>query len=74
MTKRERLIERLATLPEHQIDCVFAYIQGLTAETPVDVTVELPAWLNTAAESQGVNFSATLQQALMQQLGIDGRP
>lgn len=31
----------------------------------------IPSWLNEAAEKQGVNFSATLQQALMQLLGVD---
>ena len=31
----------------------------------------IPSWLNEAAEQQGINFSATLQQALMQQLGVD---
>lgn len=37
----------------------------------VKKTLTVPAWLNTAAERQGINFSATLQQALMHQLGIE---
>lgn len=31
----------------------------------------IPSWLNEAAERQGVNFSAILQQALISQLGVD---
>ena len=30
----------------------------------------IPAWLNTMAERNGVNFSAVLQRALMEQLGV----
>lgn len=30
----------------------------------------IPAWLNTAAERENVNFSAVLQQALIQKLNI----
>lgn len=30
----------------------------------------IPAWLNTMAERSGVNFSAVLQQALMERLGV----
>ena len=33
-------------------------------------TLSLPSWLNTRAESAGVNFSQTLQRALKQELGI----
>lgn len=31
----------------------------------------IPAWLNTAAEAQHINFSAVLQSALMEQLNIN---
>jgi predicted RNase H-like HicB family nuclease len=34
-------------------------------------TLSIPAWLNAAAEEADVNFSLTLQNALMQQLDID---
>ena len=30
----------------------------------------IPSWLNEAAEKQGVNFSAVLQRALIEQLGL----
>lgn len=30
----------------------------------------IPAWLNTAAEAQNINFSATLQSALIKELNI----
>lgn len=36
----------------------------------VKKTLTIPAWLNAAGEEAGVNFSQTLQNALMQQLDI----
>lgn len=33
-------------------------------------TVTLPYWLNRAAKKAGINFSQTLQEALIQKLGI----
>ena len=33
-------------------------------------TVTLPYWLNRAAKQAGINFSQTLQDALMQKLGV----
>ena len=36
----------------------------------VKKTLTIPAWLNTMAERQGVNFSMTLQTALKQELHI----
>ena len=37
----------------------------------VKKTLTIPAWLNTAAERQGVNFSAILQDALKQHLHVN---
>ena len=31
-------------------------------------TLTIPAWLNTAAQEEGINFSKTLQEALMSKL------
>ena len=36
----------------------------------VKKTLSIPAWLNTLAEQKGVNFSATLQEALRAKLEI----
>lgn len=36
----------------------------------VKKTLTIPAWLNTEAENQGINFSQTLQDALKQKLNI----
>lgn len=36
----------------------------------VKKTLTVPEWLNVAAEKQGINFSAVLQEALKQQLHI----
>ena len=33
-------------------------------------TLTIPEWLNTLAERKNVNFSATLQEALIQKLGL----
>lgn len=38
----------------------------------VKKTLTIPAWLNEAAESQGVNFSQVLQEALKNILGFTG--
>lgn len=35
--------------------------------------VTIPSWLNEMAESAGINFSATLQDALKTQLHMEGR-
>lgn len=34
-------------------------------------TLTIPAWLNTLAEEHDINFSQTLQKALIEQLGIN---
>jgi predicted RNase H-like HicB family nuclease len=40
----------------------------------VKKTLTIPQWLNTLAESKGVNFSHILQTALKEHLGIHDRP
>lgn len=37
----------------------------------VKKTLSIPAWLNTMAEKENINFSQTLQKALMDALSID---
>lgn len=37
-------------------------------------TLSIPAWLNTIAEKEGVNFSQLLQKALIETLHIDKVP
>lgn len=39
-------------------------------EKSVKKTLTIPAWLNTAAQAQGVNFSQVLQEALKAQLHL----
>lgn len=36
----------------------------------VKKTLSIPAWLNEAATEKGINFSATLREALMRQLNM----
>lgn len=38
--------------------------------TPVTVEVELPLWMDTMAQRQGIALSAVLEQALKETLGI----
>lgn len=37
----------------------------------VKKTLSIPAWLNTMAENENINFSQLLQSALMEKLNID---
>jgi len=37
----------------------------------VKKTLSIPAWLNTKAEKEHVNFSQLLQKALMETLNVD---
>ena len=37
----------------------------------VKKTLSIPAWLNTIAEKENVNFSQLLQKALMETLHVD---
>ena len=39
-------------------------------EKPVKKNLTIPAWLNDTAQSNGINFSAVLQEALKEKLGI----
>jgi post-segregation antitoxin (ccd killing protein) len=34
-------------------------------------TLTLPSWLNAKAENAGINFSAALQEALKEKLGVE---
>ncbi|MDD4564722.1 MAG: hypothetical protein PHE79_04520 [Eubacteriales bacterium] len=37
----------------------------------VKKTLSIPSWLNVEAEKAGINFSATLQKALKEKLGLN---
>ena len=41
------------------------------ATKSVKKTLTIPSWLNSLAEEKNINFSNTLQNALMEQLNID---
>ncbi|GAB1475767.1 type II toxin-antitoxin system HicB family antitoxin [Bacillota bacterium] len=41
-----------------------------TGAHAVKKTLSIPSWLNVEAEKAGINFSATLQKALREQLGL----
>jgi antitoxin HicB len=41
-----------------------------TGSHAVKKTLSIPSWLNVEAEKAGINFSATLQNALKEQLGL----
>lgn len=52
------------------VDVDFAAYRRANDNRAVKKTLSIPSWLNVEAEKAGVNFSRTLQDALMQQLGI----
>jgi len=45
-------------------------IRERMAKRFVKKTLSIPAWLNSQAESYGINFSQTLQKALKQELSL----
>ena len=45
----------------------FAYRKRLNKQA-VKKTLTIPQWMNEAAEKQGINFSQTLQEALLEKL------
>lgn len=53
------------------VSCDTVEYRRRTDNRAVKKTLSIPSWLNEAAERHGINFSATLQQALMQQLGMN---
>jgi len=66
-----------SVLPDHKpdeictlVDVDFAAYRRANDSRAVKKTLSIPSWLNVEAEKAGVNFSRTLQDALMQQLGI----
>ena len=52
------------------VSCDTLTYRKLHARTAVKKTLSIPAWLNTIAEEEGVNFSAVLQEALKQKLHV----
>jgi hypothetical protein len=44
--------------------------EATAKNTEIKKTLSIPAWLNTQAERQGVNFSRVLQDALKEYLNI----
>lgn len=60
--------------PQDTVTLVFADTDAYRrahSDKAVKKTLTIPAWLNSAAEAQGVNFSQALQEALRHQLGFE---
>lgn len=53
------------------IDCDTIEYRRLNDSKAVKKTLTIPNWLNTLSEKAGINFSAVLQKALMQELKIE---
>ena len=53
------------------VDVDFEEYRKKLANKAVRKNCTIPSWLNEAAEKQGINFSAVLQRALMEQLGVN---
>jgi len=52
------------------IACDTLRYRKLTENRSVKKTLTIPAWLNTISERANVNYSAVLQEALIQRLGL----
>lgn len=50
--------------------CFYANFMPNDFDKAVKKTLTIPAWLNTAAMEQGINFSKVLQDALKKQLNL----
>lgn len=52
------------------VDIDFALFREREENRAVRKNCTIPSWLNREAEAQNINFSAVLQEALKQQLGV----
>jgi predicted RNase H-like HicB family nuclease len=52
------------------VDVDFEYYRKKNDNRAIRKNVTIPSWLNVEAEKAGINFSATLQGALKDQLGL----
>lgn len=53
------------------VDCDTGYYRRKHRNTSVKKTLSIPSWLNVIAEDNHVNFSALLQKALKEELGVN---
>ena len=53
------------------IACDTLAYRKMHSNKAIKKTLSIPEWLNEAAETAGINFSRTLQDALMKQLNIN---
>ena len=53
------------------ISCDTVEYRKLNDNKAIKKTLTLPAWLNTIAEKNNINFSAVLQAALIEKLGLN---
>ena len=53
-------------------DCFVTLVEAdlIPKSKAVKKTLTIPSWLNDMAESRGINFSGTLQKALMEELNL----
>lgn len=68
-------IKTIKTKANETLSLVFAdttEYRRITDNKAVKKTLSIPSWLNVMAERKGVNFSAVLQNALKEQLGLNG--
>lgn len=67
-------IKAIKTKSNETVSLVFAdttEYRRIIDNKAVKKTLSIPSWLNVMAEKRGVNFSAVLQTALKEQLGIN---
>ena len=61
-------IESIKVIPHTFCSLIEADL--ITKSKSVKKTLTIPSWLNNAAESKGINFSGTLQNALIKELNL----
>lgn len=58
---------------ETYVDVDFREYRKKQDNKKVKKTLSIPSWLNEAAENEHINFSRTLEEALINKLGLENR-
>lgn len=67
-------VKTIATKKNETVSLVFAdttEYRRINDSRAVKKTLSIPNWLNVMAEQKGINFSAVLQKALKEELGVN---
>lgn len=65
--------EAAAGETETYVDVDFKEYKKKHGNKKIKKTLSIPSWLNAAAESENINFSRVLEEALCEKLGFESR-